>query len=110
RVYPESQWMTEAVKWALTSVTPPEDGARLGAELEKSVGPAPWVAGSIFLHNHERMIDFMSHIVEWVALTVQVTDDDWRVGIDDNAVSLLFRQNPGVYAELYHVVTQFRRI
>ena len=101
RIYPESEFMTGAVRWALTSTTMPEDPEALANELAQAVGRAPWVVQSTFWQYNDKMFEFMGKMLEWLAM--RVIDDgvtNRRLQIDDYTIRLLFRDNPGVYSQL----------
>jgi hypothetical protein len=109
-VYPENAWMDAAIAWAKTSSTMPTDPKELASELLASAGQAPWVGGSAFGHNQMRMLTFVGLIVEWFALALAETDGKRRFDVTDSQMRALFRQNPGLYAQLNEAIGRIKPI
>ena len=53
--------------------------------------------------NHQRTLDFVAVLVEWIAVRLAIVNGERLVQVDDAPIRELFRQNPGVYAHFVQV-------
>jgi len=57
------------------------------------------------------MFGFISRIVEWTALTLKDSSRGERhFSVDNRAMELLFRSNPGVYKDFNHIMKLVKRL
>ncbi len=104
-MYPESQWLAEAVKWSRTSHdlrklfkngNKKNNVSRLLAtSLVKSAGTPQFMFNSALLDVAERQLSLALKLVKWAALSLH--PDEQKFLLDCNVIHALTQHNPGLF-------------